>query len=71
MTLTHLSWSSEREFMGHLSCIAAVALLVLLWIFRESRTHCMDLETAYNQSCKKLDHSVQVSKRPSAVLVTS
>ena len=71
MTLTHLSWSPERERMKHLSCIASVVLLVWVWIFRESRTHCVDLETAYNQSCKKLDHSVQVSKGPSAVLVTS
>ncbi|KAJ8320853.1 hypothetical protein KUTeg_002440 [Tegillarca granosa] len=26
---------------------------------KESRSYCVDLETAYNQGCKKLDHSLQ------------
>lgn len=30
-------------------------------IYRESRSHCMDLETAYTQGCKKLDQSMQVN----------
>lgn len=30
-------------------------------IDRESRSHCMDLETAYTQGCKKLDQSMQVN----------
>lgn len=35
------------------------------WIMidRESRSHCMDLETAYAQGCKKLDQSMQVNTK--------
>lgn len=43
-----------------------------MWIIfiRESRTHCVDLETAYNQSCKKLDHSVQVMSLATFIMHT-
>ena len=34
--------------------------LITLYIFRESRSHCVDLETAYKQGCQKLDDMMQV-----------
>lgn len=47
----YIMFSMEKKFMLCINCFRDMRI--------ESRTHCVDLETAYNQSCKKLDHNVQ------------
>ncbi|KAK7094091.1 RING finger protein 207-like [Littorina saxatilis] len=47
----YIMFSMEKKIMLCINCFRDMRI--------ESRTHCVDLETAYNQSCKKLDHSVQ------------
>jgi len=34
----------------------------------EARLHCVDIDTAYSQGCKKLDRAVMVSVLPHAIL---
>lgn len=29
----------------------------------DSKVHCVDIDTAYNQSCKKLDRAISVSEK--------
>ncbi|KAK6176939.1 hypothetical protein SNE40_015141 [Patella caerulea] len=47
----YIMFSSEKKIMLCIKCFRDMRV--------ESRTHCVDMETAYNQSCKKLDQSVQ------------
>lgn len=47
----YIMFSMEKKIMLCINCFRDMRI--------ESRTHCVDLETAYNQSCKKLEHSVQ------------
>ncbi|KAL8572620.1 hypothetical protein ACOMHN_016470 [Nucella lapillus] len=46
-----IMFSMEKKILLCINCFRDMRI--------ESRTHCVDLETAYSQSCKKLEHSVQ------------
>jgi hypothetical protein len=37
----------------------------------EARLHCVDIDTAYTQGCKKLDRAVMVSVSPHAIMETT
>ncbi|XP_046326128.1 RING finger protein 207-like isoform X1 [Haliotis rufescens] len=47
----YIMFSIEKKIMLCINCFRDMRI--------ESRTHCVDLETAYNQSCRKLEQSVQ------------
>ncbi|CAG5121432.1 unnamed protein product [Candidula unifasciata] len=47
----YIMFSSEKKIMLCINCFRDMRI--------ESRGHCLDLETAYKQSCKKLDLRVQ------------
>ncbi|XP_067659126.1 RING finger protein 207-like [Haliotis asinina] len=47
----YIMFSTEKKIMLCINCFRDMRI--------ESRTHCVDLETAYNQSCRKLEQSVQ------------
>ncbi|RUS90927.1 hypothetical protein EGW08_001324 [Elysia chlorotica] len=47
----YIMFSSEKKIMLCINCFRDMRI--------ESRGHCLDLETAYKQSCKKLDLKVQ------------
>jgi hypothetical protein len=37
----------------------------------EARLHCVDIDTAYTQGCKKLDRAIMVSMHPHAIMETT
>lgn len=47
----YILFSTEKKTMLCINCFRDMKM--------ESRSHCMDLETAYTQGCKKLDQSMQ------------
>ncbi|XP_041377186.1 RING finger protein 207-like [Gigantopelta aegis] len=47
----YIMFSAEKKIMLCINCFRDMRI--------ESRAHCVDLETAYNQSCRKLEQSVQ------------